>query len=390
MDVVSLAVATTNAKNLLRPKVRPVADRPERQLYSTAFLSNGTDLSATCRMTHTMTASAGNLRLVFTNFYNNFGAEADGPNSIVVKASIEEWNPSAMIHPVFFNGRREITVEPGACVVSDPVGIEMPKGQTFWTRTYVSVDQGDKWPLGLLTVIAHSEGVAVNLDQTDSGTVTPSADRGYNPASILGSVKSTVSPIIVIFGDSIAGGAADNNDEQGYIELALAKGYSFYNLSLGQGSGVLSNTTSKRRRRFATVQPGATHAICEFGINEISAGLSQYQTVAAGIWASLVSRGYKVYQSTLSPFTTSTDGWVTVGNQTVGANEAARVAINDWIRTTPSPLSGYFEIADLAESARNSGKWRANYTIDGLHPNGTGATAMSAGINPAIFGAVAI
>ena len=51
------------------------------------------------------------------------------------------------------------------------------------------------------------------------------------------------------------------------------------------------------------------------------------------------------------------------------------------------PLKGWFEIATLAESGENSGKWKANYTADGTHPNPTGAAALAAGINPAVFGA---
>lgn len=50
------------------------------------------------------------------------------------------------------------------------------------------------------------------------------------------------------------------------------------------------------------------------------------------------------------------------------------------------PLVGFFELADLAESARNSGRWRPSYTADGIHPNATGAATMSAGIDPLTFG----
>lgn len=48
-----------------------------------------------------------------------------------------------------------------------------------------------------------------------------------------------------------------------------------------------------------------------------------------------------------------------------------------------APLAGYFEVADLAESARNSGKWRVDLgapTTDGVHPSTVIHTAMAAGI----------
>jgi lysophospholipase L1-like esterase len=91
--------------------------------------------------------------------------------------------------------------------------------------------------------------------------------------------------------------------------------------------------------------------------------------------------GLPVFQNTITPSTTSTDSWATTGNQTPESSNAVRVQVNDWIRTVPSPLSGYFEIADLAETARNSGIWKAGYTSDGLHPNATGHSALAAGID---------
>jgi len=72
----------------------------------------------------------------------------------------------------------------------------------------------------------------------------------------------------------------------------------------------------------------------------------------------LLANGYvkAVFLTTTPPDPTSTDGYATLGNQTAGTNDAARVAINDWKRTVPAPFAGVIETADPVESSRDSGK----------------------------------
>lgn len=98
------------------------------------------------------------------------------------------------------------------------------------------------------------------------------------------------------------------------------------------------------------------------------------------LWNQRSTAGQRVIQTTITPHTTSTDGFVTTANQTVHSMtiEARRVQLNDWIRAgAPTvsgppvapgtsgallagqaghPLFGYWEIADQAETARNSGR----------------------------------
>jgi hypothetical protein len=99
----------------------------------------------------------------------------------------------------------------------------------------------------------------------------------------------------------------------------------------------------------------------------------------------LTARGLKVFQTTICPRTTSTDNWTTTTNQTPYAHEDIRVALNDWIRTCPAPLSGFFDAADLAETSRNSGIWKVGYPSDGTHITKTGAIAISACIDTSKF-----
>lgn len=82
---------------------------------------------------------------------------------------------------------------------------------------------------------------------------------------------------------------------------------------------------------------------------------------------------------TVDAYTTSTDAWLTVENQTPFANDGARVTYNNTIRnvgTRPAWASFVHEVADTGESARDSGKWKVGpagtpvvryYVQDGIH-----------------------
>ena len=133
----------------------------------------------------------------------------------------------------------------------------------------------------------------------------------------------------------------------------------------------------------------------QYGINDITAGRT-----AATIEGQLTTAyGYfptwKVSQSTIPPKTSSSDSWATATNQTVDSFNGTRTALNDWIRTKPSPLWQYFEVADVMETARNSGIWKnvgdgsatAAMTGDGTHetPYAYNLVKYSGAINTALF-----
>jgi hypothetical protein len=114
-----------------------------------------------------------------------------------------------------------------------------------------------------------------------------------------------------------------------------------------------------------------------------------------------------VYQTTITPRTTSTDGWATVANQTVVAGcGQPRTDLNAWLRAgapvngsgtpvaigtagaVPCPyLTGIYDAAATVEDATDPTKWKAATVLtgDGVHPNATGHALMAAAINTAPF-----
>ena len=424
-----------DADVLVRVRGRQLAPVAERAAPSFATnLSDGTVKGGTARIRHTVTQTARGIVLAFSNTYNAAGYESNGPQDITVSAGIE--HASGQVTPAFFNGQRQIVIKPGGTAFTDPIGVVLVKGATIFTRTFVSiVTAATKYPQGGFIVLAanaesHNYAAGPGAELTTTGDAVPSGGtdnvRVFGPSAILG-MPTTPATVLAVVGDSIAAGAGDvgaSGADMGWIVRALAGNYAYQRVALtGQvvDAWYASEGALKWRQQAMLDRIGPTHIICELGINSISQGFATFAARLVGngykgAWSLLATYGVPVYATTLTPKTTSTDAWVTTGNQTVTADEAARVSYNDWLRDgapitaapisggvlaaigstgtlragqAGHPLAGWLEVADLAETARNSGIWKAASTADGLHPNNAMHTTLSAALVPATLGLIA-
>jgi lysophospholipase L1-like esterase len=409
-----------SAKAALAGQLVPIANRAAPAFQTGSGLSDGVLLGGTAVMRHKALRTAYGIRLVFTNHYpvSSGGAvETNGTDPITVKASIE--SPTTQLFPVTFGGASSVVIAPGASVMSDPIGITIAKGTLFWTRTYVVVTAGQKWPRGAFSTFSASgqghnyASGAAGADVTASGAAPTGglSEYVYGPSAVLGLPADPGKAVVAIVGDSIAAGSSDN--QVGWIERWLNDNYAYQKVAypseaMTQWDPTTAGGAYCYRRAALLAREGVTHVIAEHIVNDLGASsLPTLQARAFRYWTFL-SRVGKVLATTCTPQTTSTDGWVTTGNQTVaspGTNEPRRLGWNAWVRdgapmnaagaaqavgdTAPTtlragqaghPLSGYIEVADAAESARDSGIWKANYTSDGTHPNPTGAAAMAAAL----------
>ncbi len=85
--------------------------------------------------------------------------------------------------------------------------------------------------------------------------------------------------------------------------------------------------------------------------------------------------GLPTWHGTVGPRTTSNDNWLTTGGQTAyspafaAGNASERGLLNAWKRSQ----SRVVELADIEETGRDSGIWKADgtgagkFTLDGLH-----------------------
>jgi lysophospholipase L1-like esterase len=355
----------------------------------TSGASNGTDTADNSRVGMYARRDTSLLRVVCPNFNGNEGG--DGLTPITLRASIEY--PAGVFTPVYFgvNGR-DVVVQPAAFAVSDPIGVHIPADDLFWVRTYLTVSTGGAWPRGFAVVATdgsrgngfESGSSDTITDKTTTGTIDGQFAFGYGVFVVDSGPVDGAS--VAIFGDSIGSGQADSGVDgiynSGFLVRALdAAALPWLRMTLpGENAGA----TLSKRLAWASA---CTHAIVQYGTNDYPGGsLSTIQTNLARLWTVLATQGIKVYQTTITPRSTSTDSWATVENQTPTANsDSTKNQLNDWIRTTPAPLTGYFEVADTVESARNSGVWKAGFSDDGIHPNQTGHSTATTAIDTTHF-----
>jgi lysophospholipase L1-like esterase len=348
-------------------------------------VSDGTNICMNTRYQHTAPISGYSLVYVFGNFYNQFGGEVDGFNDLTVRAAHE--TSAGLIIPVRFGGKRVGTVEPGGLLYSDPIGVSLAVGNSFWSRTNVSVTAGQKWPL--MVSRAGVAGVSQSTTFTDltlGGSISDaSLFRGYGPIAILAFPNTPDQPVIGINGDSISAGSSDS--DIGWPTRWLNYKYSVINTSYSNGRWNHWGDTNTSNWRRAPLLDPCTDIVMALGINDLIAAtsttLAQAQAAAIAAWDRHRKQGKRVHAATILPSTTSTDGWTTTANQTVTSYEALRVQINDWLRTHPSQVTTVIEAADAAETARNSGKWKStggSWVADGIHPNALGAAGISAAL----------
>lgn len=392
-----------------------------------AFTTGNT---GTFRSRHTALVDCCDLRAVFVNWYvanpSYEGQDTDGPFAMSIAAA---WDVGGTVYPMTFGGSLTGSISPGGIVQSDPLGIEVTAGTAVYVRTYQPT--GGYYP----TVTASGAGcggftATSNLTSTGSAAIPDASSvvNGYGPSAVLGTPRVRVTPSVAVLGDSIPSGTGDvylGTAQAGYTEWAPgglpAGGFISRALTAGgvphlsvthSGDKAHNFTSAFNRFRRAALVSGCTHAICQYGVNDFYFGgqsTAQVQASLITIWSLLAERGMITWQTTITPSTTSTDGWVTTVNQaptaSIGTN---RTAFNDWLRggapvasasnltavavgtsgallagQPGHPLAGYFEIADLAESARNSGLWNVSgvRTVSDAAITSAGTTLTSATAN---------
>lgn len=390
-----------------------------RMPWLDGFASDAVITTATSRLAHRSQQGVSEISLFFLNFESIRSAVLANTNDITIEASIEY--PAGTFTRVTFNsGSTSALVKYGQYLESDPVSVIIPNNTVFWTRTNVLVTAGQKWIYTHQTYSTYnSEGVVVGSNSVMSGTITTSNTRCFGPSLILGT-QSTNKKCVYLVGDSLSVGLGDDGSGIPNLGSGISGGIFYrafsYNYPVIQGNvpgQALANYRTNGGRKIFPFMSACEAMICELGVNDIKAGVT-FATLQADyvyLWDLFFAKGVPVYQTTITPVSKSTDGWVTTGNQTTDISNPVRVNVNNWIRDgapmykdtrlpAPTGSSGsniirmgsayhpvvkYYEIADLVETARDSGIWKAGYTTDGLHGVPTSYAIMSAAITLSDF-----
>jgi len=348
-------------------------------------------------------------RFLFRNFNAN---DTAGPAIYTIGCTVEVGTNQAtsLKYPLTFAGKLTTVIDLGGQIWSDPVNIDVIAGDAVYARTFLTIPTvGAGYASTFVSTLGNGEGYDVSQtvppDNRNSGTITPVGDaNAYGPVAALGLVIER--PRVLAFGlvgDSIISGVGDEVITQLYRGGWAVRGFNnrvpLYQSSRSGATAVLSVLLYRGRTHLRYCD----HVFTAYGVNDIAGStVAQIQAYWLTAWRSMRAMGPKIWQVTITPVSTSSDGWVTTVNQTVGAANSKRSELNDWLRdgapldpaaltavtsgtasalragTYPHPLAGFVELADYVETARNSGIWKAAYTADGTHPTAAGHIAGSA------------
>lgn len=383
MDVVTLGMAKADAKKNYAPRglkhnsLQLIAE--SRVNPGNAFTLAGPSRSS--RMSVIPTKSSSHIVLAFANISNanNLG-EWPGDCTVRVSAALEYLSSSGVTSETgvrvgaTFGSRKHGEMAPGAVLFSDPIPFDAVAGTQFFVRINMQTagsslmmpvgfsPQGGTGPGGL----NNGEGVSTQAAIVNGtiSTATVGTQTYPGPVAILGYVDGAV-PTAAILGDSIMAGVGDEGygrNDGGYLVRALSGQtgikYVFPTTPLvpfirlarsgetlasfltnASGSAFGAQTFSSVRSAIADL---ASTILFEYGTNDLGGTLATIKANYVQAANSFLRRGKNFVGCTLLPKTTSTDGWMTATNQTVGASESDRVAFNTWLR------DGTFAAATIA------------------------------------------
>ena len=299
--------------------------------------------------------------------------------------------------PLTFDGRRSVSIPPGAVMLSDAVALAVPNLADVVVDVHIPGNTAE----GTSPLTTHGNGRQTSYVSTTGNHVgaaeLPLATTMPGWFFLTRVEVSAVGPVGVIagLGDSITEGNGSPPDTNGRWPDYLAKRlmartgpkFGFANGGIG-GNRVLSGGTPNALARFdrdVLAQPGVTHVIFTEGINDIRITAQNPNSIPlADLIAGhkqIIERaraaGLKIYGGTLVPYE-GTMGWTK-------ETEEIRVALNTWIRTSKAydaVIDFDAAIRDPAQPSRMLAKFDSG---DHLHPNNAGYEAMANAIDLGLF-----
>jgi lysophospholipase L1-like esterase len=300
---------------------------------------------------------------------NNLG-EWSGDTNVKVTAALEylaaggPTSETGLRVAATFNGQKFGEMAPGAVLYSDPIPFDAVAGTQFFVRTnFQTTGSNLLCPVGFAPQGGTGPGGLGNGEAATSfaatingsiGTATLTAFTYPGPVAVLGYVSGHI-PTAAILGDSIMAGVGDEGfgrNDGGYLVRALTNQLGIKNvfpttpkvpfirlarsgetlqswLTNASGNQFGLTTASVVRAKIADL---ASTILFEYGTNDLGSSLTTIKANYIAAANSFLRRGKYFVACTLLPKTTSTDAFMTVANQTLGANEADRVAFNTWLR----------------------------------------------------------
>jgi lysophospholipase L1-like esterase len=353
-------------------------------------------------------------RQVRVRLSNEYGATplVIGSATVALPTDPESVRPESL-RPLTFDGRSRVTIPAGAPVLSDPVDLPVAPGAEISISLYFPqhIATPTVHALALKRAIVSSRGDFTHADRIQTRAVSESS-------VLLSAVLVPARPgqrLVVAFGDSVTDGDASTVDADRSWPSALARRLNINTRAGGPevavvnagiaGNRLLSDSVEikalgisalARFDRDVLTLPGVTHVVLLEGMNDLGfpgatlhgralADPSEARTAEdlIGAYHQLMARakarGVKVIAATLTPF----EGVDLPGYYTV-SKEAARQAVNTWIRTSGA-FDGVIDFDAVLRDPSHPSRLQAGYASpDHLHPSDAGYQAMADAIDLSI------
>ena len=329
------------------------------------------------------------------------GQEVGSGGPVTINASIE-YPAGTICGSYTFNGAASGTAPDGGTVTGD-VNCVMPAGAAFFIRTRAV------WSGSGQILYWQQPNNVVSGEGVENGTAgSPVTDKTGNAASITASGGSMYGPLITygrtsrptvcIFGDSRAVGVGDSMDaanavgpQSRALDAALVP-HANLSVAANQLQWFMANSSTSSLLPIA--QQYCSNILLSLGVNDARGG----GRTAAQIQASAVAFAglfptKRVFAETVSPYTTSSNGWADRAGQSTTSGAAAIVGYNTWLRTAPANFASVFDTGGVMEDGFNTGYLKSTgtangYTTDGLHLNAAANTLIknSGAYDVSVFG----
>ena len=280
-----------------------------------------------------------------------------------------------------FGGKRTVTIQPGACAVSDVCKYPLkPLQRLAVTISYGATPQNATSHRGSRTTSYIIDGDA---KPKTSFAVSERVDHWYSIAAI--DVPRKTQQCVAIIGNSITDGRGSTTNLQNrwpdiMANTLAANGREIGVLNLGIGGncvvrGGLSEPALKRFDRDILGQEGVTSVVIYEGINDIGGSKGHSEQMAQELIKAFQemigkahSRGLKVYLATITPF-----GKCFYDDSFF--KEAARQTVNQWIRTNKE-ADGFIDFDECMRDPEHPSQLKEELQEDWLHPNAKGYEVM--------------
>ena len=326
------------------------------------------------------------IRLKLSNIYSMQPVEI---RSIYIAHAKDSFDINAKTAQYFKFGNSYKTVIPaGKQIVSDALKFKLRNlERVAITINYTSAPEIPTVHMGSRTTSYIMKGVTNAHSNFEKAF---RENHWYNISGIDVYTMSNNMSAIAIIGNSITDGKCSTDNAQNrwpdVMSEMLQLKYKITNqgvLNLGIGNnrvtvpGGFGALAKERFDRDILMQSGVKKVVIFEGVNDIGAARSgSSETVARQIIESIQgmvkkakARKMKVYLGTITPFKGA--GYYT------HFHEAARLYVNDWIRSQAKNVDGILDFAKLLQDPNDDRRMKREYaSSDWLHPNPAGYKAM--------------